>query len=191
MASVWAGIAITGGHAKLWATTVATFDDVARNCLIVGHWVETPQAEGVCSTLTMELSTDCFWHWLWRSGGGGLGGRRPTRCAFIALIAPPGRERWRKRLKERSAMSLSEKFASFMASGTPSFGAWSMTLRNFFNFAGSTINRLDFMANSIQWWMRKDVWCGEDKGIWTSQCWILLDFWSASCWVWREVDKNR
>jgi hypothetical protein len=32
-----------------------------------------------------------------------------------------------------------------------------MTLRNFFNFAGSTANRLDFMANSIRWWMRKDV----------------------------------
>jgi hypothetical protein len=32
-----------------------------------------------------------------------------------------------------------------------------MTLRNFFNFTGSTVYCLDFMANSIQRWMRKDV----------------------------------
>jgi hypothetical protein len=45
-----------------------------------------------------------------------------------------------------------------------------MKLRNFFFFAGSTVNRLDAMVNNNQWWMTKEVSCQDDKVDWTSKC---------------------
>ncbi len=73
-------------------------------------------------------------------------------------------------------MSFSVNSASLMTSSTRVSGIRRKMLMNSFFFTGSTVNRLDTMANIIPRWIRKDMRCGDDKVLRSLQCCNWLDF---------------
>ena len=60
-------------------------------------------------------------------------------------------------------MSSSLNFADLMASFTCVSGIRRKMLMNLSFFAGSTVNRLECVANNIPGWIRKDMGCGDVK----------------------------
>ena len=62
-------------------------------------------------------------------------------------------------------MSSLVNVACLMALRTNDSGIRRKMLMNSFFFTGSTINRLDAVANIIPRWIRKDMRCGDDKSV--------------------------